>query len=172
MLKNLKIAAKLAVGFGLVLALFGAAVFFSWVSISAVQKEIAFLQQVSKSLELANQAGGTVSWIRAGIRDLHYSESEEDIKALQERITELQTKINAIKKLYAEQPRIVALANVKDMELTLNNGIINLDKLVNLLRTKTVAIKKLDEDIDVIKTIFREIIDLQYKRAYNEINVI
>ena len=39
MLKNLKITAKLGVGFGLVLLLFGVAVFFSWTSINAVQKD-------------------------------------------------------------------------------------------------------------------------------------
>ncbi|MBR1486648.1 MAG: MCP four helix bundle domain-containing protein, partial [Synergistaceae bacterium] len=172
MLKNLKIATKLAVGFGLVLALFGVAVFLSWVSISAVQKEIAFLQQVSKSLDLANHARDSVSWIRAGIRDLHYSESEEDIEKLQTRITELQTHINAIRQLYSEQPRLVALSNVKDMEQALSSGVTNLDKLVALLRTKAVAIKKLDEDILTIQAIFKEIVDLQYKRAYAEVSVI
>ena len=172
MLKNLKIAAKLAVGFGLVLALFGSAVFFSWVSISAVQKEIAFLQQISKSLDLANHTRNTVSWIRAGIRDLHYSESEEDIKTLQDRISELQERIDAIKKLYAEQPRLTALAGASDMETALRNGVANLDKLVNLLRRKAVAINKLDEDIEKFQTSFNEVIALQYKVTYAGINEI
>ena len=172
MLKNLKIAAKLGIGFGLVLLLFGVAVFFSWVSISDVQKEIAFLGQISKSLDLANKARDSVSWIRANIRDLRYSESEEDIEALQGRITELQTRIDSIKNLYAEQPRLEALENVKDMESALRSGVTNLDKLVNLLRNKNTAIKKLDEDIVVIQKIFQEISELQYKRAYNEINII
>ena len=172
MLKNLKIAAKLGIGFGLVLALFAASVFFSWVSISAVQKEIAFLQQISKSLDLANNTRDTVSWIRASIRDLHYSESEEDVKALQDRIAELQERINAIKKLYAEQPRITALAGASDMETALRNGVTNLDKLVNLLRRKTVAINKLEEDIVKFQTSFNEIVALQYKVTHADINEI
>ena len=172
MLKKLKIAAKLGVGFGLVLALFGAAVFFSRVSISTVQKEIAFLQQISKSLNLANKATGTVSWIRAGIRDLHYSESEKDIKSLQDRIAELQERINAIKKLYAEQPRLSALAGASDMETALRNGVTNLDKLVNLLRRKNIAINKLEEDIAKFQASFNEIGALQYKITFADINEI
>ena len=172
MLKNLNIAAKLGVGFGLVLALFGAAVFFSWVSISAVQKEIAFLQQISKSLDLSNQTRDTVSWIRAGIRDLHYSESEEDIKAIQDKTAELQERIVKIKDLYAEQPRMTALAGASEMETALRNGIKNFNALVNLIRNKAAAVKKLNEDIRKIQAIFKEIIDLQYKRAYSEITII
>ncbi|MBQ7196283.1 MAG: hypothetical protein IJS40_02625, partial [Synergistaceae bacterium] len=59
MLKNLKITAKLGIGFGLVLLLFGIAVFFSWVSISAVQKDIAFLQQITRALRLSNDMNTT-----------------------------------------------------------------------------------------------------------------
>ena len=172
MLRKLKIAAKLGVGFGLVLALFGAAVFLSWVSISAVQKEIGFLQQISKSLDLANRTTGTVSWIRAGIRDLKYSESEEDIKALQDRIAELQGRIASIKQLYAEQPRLSALAGASDMERALKNGMTNLDRLVNLLRRKQNAINRLDEDIVNFQASFKEVTDLQYKLTYAEINEI
>ena len=89
MLKNLKITAKLGIGFGIVLLLFAVSVFFSWQSISGVQSELAFLQIVSRSLEMVNEATDSVAWIRAGIRDLRYSESEEDIQALQNRILEL-----------------------------------------------------------------------------------
>jgi len=170
MLKNLKIAAKLGVGFGLVLALFGAAVFFSWLRISDVQKEIAFLQQISKSIDLANQAGGTVSWIRAGIRDLKYSESEEDIKSLQNRIKELQPQIDSIKKLYAETPRMASLAASSQMETELRRARDNFDKLAALIRRKTAAKKKLNDDINLMKPLFNEIIDIQYKRAYDEID--
>ena len=170
MLKNLNIAAKLGVGFGLVLALFGAAVFFSWMSISAVQKETAFLQQISKSLDAVNKAEGTVSWIRAGIRDFRYSESEEDVQSLQDRLTELQGQIENLKRIYVQQPRITVLAGASDMEAKLRNSSANLDKLTNLLKRKTIAVQKLDENIVKIQANFQEVVDIQYKQTFDEIN--
>ena len=170
MLRNLKITAKLGIGFGLVLLLFGVAVFFSWNSISAVQSEMAFLQEVAHSLEMINDANLEVSWIRADIRDLRYTEGEEEISSLQGHFAELQTRINAIKQLYARLPRMDSLAGANTMETVLRRGISNFDKLVKLLRSKTAAKKKLDEDIRLIQSRFNEIVELQYKRAYDEIN--
>ena len=72
MLKNLKITAKLGVGFGLVLLLFGTAVFFSWMSISTVQKDISFLQDIAKSLEMVNHMNNTVALLRSNVQDLRY----------------------------------------------------------------------------------------------------
>ena len=170
MLKNLKITAKLGVGFGLVLALFGVAVFFSWQSISVVQSEMAFLQDVAKSLDMVNDANSFVSWIRADIRDLHYTESEEDISRLQGHITDLQTKLTEINQLYTKIPRMDSLAGAAAMETVLRRGVTNLNKLVSLIRVKASAVKKLNEDITIIQRSFNEIVELQYKRTYDEIN--
>ncbi|MBR1673235.1 MAG: MCP four helix bundle domain-containing protein, partial [Fretibacterium sp.] len=169
MLKNMKISAKLGLGFGLVLLLFGVAVFFSWMSISSVQQDIHFLGQVSRALQLANDTNNTVSFIRAGIRDLRYSEGEEDIANLQNRIAELRTKIDATKRLYSEEPRLTTLALASDLESTLRNSTANLDKVINMIRTKTAAVKKLDAGIRSMHGLFQEIVDLQYKRTYDEI---
>ena len=46
MLNNFKITGKLTIGFGIVLALFGIAVFFSWQNISVVQSDVQYLQTV------------------------------------------------------------------------------------------------------------------------------
>ena len=170
MLRNLKITVKLGIGFGLVLVLFAVAVFFSWQSISAVQSEMAFLQEVARSLEMINDANVEVAGIGSDIRDLHYSEGEEEIKSLQEHFAALQTHINSIKQLYARLPRMDSLAAVNTMETILRRGINNFDKLVKLIRSKTIARKKLDQDIRLIQTRFNEIVDLQYKRTYDEIN--
>ena len=169
MLRNLKITAKLGVGFGLVLLLFAVAVFFSRQSISVVQSEMAFLQEVAHSLEMINDANLEVSWIRADIRDLRYSESEKEISSLQGHFATLQTRINAIKQLYARLPRMDSLVAANTMETILRRGISNFDKLVKFLRTKTAAKKKLDEDIRLIQSRFNEIVELQYKRTYDEI---
>ena len=169
MFKNLKITAKLGVGFGIVLLLFGAAVFFSWQSISGVQSELAFLQTVSKSLEMVNDANDSVSWIRAGIRDLRYSESEEDIADLTKNIAELRDKLTAINKLFAQYPRMASLAKAAAMENSLRSASTNLNKLTELIRRKAAAVKKLDEEIKVIRTLLEEIVEMQYQRGYNEV---
>ncbi|MBQ6919707.1 MAG: hypothetical protein IJQ74_05200, partial [Synergistaceae bacterium] len=83
MLNNFKITGKLTIGFGIVLALFGVAVFFSWTSISAVQTDVAYLQKVvDNTVKLAVELTNQISWIRACVRDLKFSESDEDMERL------------------------------------------------------------------------------------------
>ena len=82
MLNGFKITGKLTIGFGIVLALFAVAVFLSWTSISAVQSDTQFLQRVADQMSLANTFGTTISLISGGIRDLKFSESDEDIAAI------------------------------------------------------------------------------------------
>ena len=164
MIKNLKITAKLALGFGLILLLFAFAVFFSWRSISGVQGEINFLKYVVEALNLTNDANITVSFIRAGIRDLRYTESEDDITNLQHHIDDLRPQIEALKKLYTEVPRIDILSRASDLEKTLNNSVANFAKVASMIRTKRKAVKQLDEDIAKIQSALKEVVNLQYKR--------
>ncbi len=164
----MKISGKLYVGFGLVLLLFGVAVFISWLSISAVEKDIDFLGQILRSLAMANNTNSTVSFIRAGVRDLHFSESDEDAAQLRERIAELRTKIDDMKKLYAEQPKLDTLARAADMETTIRDVSELLEKYVEMIHSKMNAIGKLDANFLAIQKLLTEIVELQYKRAYDE----
>ncbi len=164
MLKNLKITAKLGLGFSLVLLLFSCAVFFSWKSISGVQSEINFLKYVVESINLTNDTNITVSFIRAAIRDLRYSESEDDITSLQHHIDDIRPQIDALKKLYTEVPRIDILAKASDLDNTLRNTIANFAKVASMIRTKRQAVKQLDQDIAKIQSALNEVVNLQYKR--------
>ena len=172
MLKNLKITAKLGVGFGLVLVLFGVAVFFSWQSISAVQKDIDFVSNVVRAMTTANTMNDTVAWIRAGIRDLRFSESEDDIKSLQGYISQLNQELDAAKRLYAEQPGLTSLSTLPEIERTLRNSSSNLDKVISMIRTKRAAVVKLDEGIESIHKILTEVIDFQYQASAEEIRTL
>ena len=164
MLKNLKITAKLGIGFGLVLLLFGVAVFFSWQSISGVQNEMNFLVKVVEAVRMTSTMNDTVSWIRAGIRDLRYSESDDDISTLQGYLSDLRPKVDALKKLYAEVPRIDILAQASNVETALRSSTSNLDKVISMIRTKRAAVKKLDENIAQMQSLLGEIVEIQYKR--------
>ena len=172
MLKNVRISAKLGIGFGMVLLLFGAAVFFSWVSISAVQKDIAFLGEVSKALRLANEMNGTVSFIRDGIRDLRYSESEEDVEALRVRFTELKSRMEAAQKLYAEEPRLNTLALVADLEGNLQKSTENLEKVGEMIRSKTTAMRKLGGGLNAVQNLLNGVVNSQYQATHSEIRKI
>ena len=166
MLKNLKITAKLAIGFGVVLAFFGVAVFFSWVSISAVQKDIFFLQQITRALRLSNDMNNVVAYIRSGIWTLRYNENEAEIDGLRSNLSELQIKIDTAKRLYGEQPRLAAiLGSVNDMDNMVRNSNNSLNQLNILLRDKKAAVKKLDEEINAIKNLLIYVTDIQYKQT-------
>ncbi len=172
MLKNLKITAKLGVGFGVVLLLFAVAVFFSWQSISTVQKDIDFVSNVVKAMTIANNMNDTVAWIRAGIRDLRFSESENDIKSLQGYVTQLTGELDGAKRLYAEQPGLTSLSTLPEIERTLRESSAALDKVVSMIRTKRDAVKKLDEGILSIHSILSDIIDFQYQASAQEIKTL
>ena len=169
MLKNLKITAKLAVGFGVVLVLFGVAVFFSWQSISKVQSDINFVSNVVRAMTAANGMNDTVAWIRATIRDLRFSESEDDIKEMQGYIAQLGQELNDAKRLYAEQPGLTSLSTLPEIERTLRNSSVNFEKVTNLIRTKRTAVVKLDESIEAINKVLSDVIDFQYQASAEEI---
>ncbi len=172
MFKNLRISAKLGIGFGMVLLLFAAAVFFSWVSISAVQKDIAFLGEVSKALRLANEMNGTVSFIRDGIRDLRYSESEEDVEALRNRFVELKSRMEAAQKLYAEEPRLNTLALVADMEGNLQKSTENLERVGEMIRSKVTAMQKLGGGLNAVQNLLNGAVNSQFQATRTEIRKI
>jgi len=165
-LKNLKITAKLGLGFGLVLLLFGVAVFFSWQSISGVQKELTFLEKVVQAVGMTSTMNDSVSWVRAAIRDLRYSESDDDISKLQGYLSELRPKVEALKNLYAEVPRIDILAQASNVDTAVRNITTALDKVINMIKTKRTAVKKLDEGIAQMQSLLSDIADTQCKRSY------
>ena len=168
MLKNLKISAKLGVGFGLVLALFGVAVFFSWMSISAVQSDMAFVSQVVKAMTTANNMNTIVSWIRADIRDLRFAESDHDIELLQGHLSDMNKELSSAKNLYMEQPELTSLSTLPEIEGALRDSTEAFKQVTNMILSKRAAIKKMDESASDIRKRLDEVVEIQYTRAYNE----
>ena len=110
MLNNFKITGKLTIGFGIVLALFGVAVFFSWQSISAVQSDVQYLQKVvDTTVKIAVELTNQISFIRAGVRDLKFSESDEDIDKMTNYLSSLRTILERAKSMYAQDPSLSAV---------------------------------------------------------------
>ena len=164
MLNNFKITGKLTIGFGIVLALFGVAVFFSWTSISSVQQDIRFLQDVAGgTVKIANELNLTVSWIRASVRDLRFSESDEDMDKLAGYITTLRASIEKGKRLYAEHPRLTSLSNLAEMENILRNSETTMNRTFQMIRTKRTVSATLIKEIDKMIALLESVIDMQYK---------
>ncbi|MBQ9574285.1 MAG: HAMP domain-containing protein, partial [Synergistaceae bacterium] len=165
MLNNFKITGKLTIGFGIVLALFGVAVFFSWTSISAVQTDVAYLQKVvDNTVKLAVELTNQISWIRACVRDLKFSESDEDIDRLTNFFTGLRTLIEKGKQMYAQDASLVTLSeNLPEMERILRNAESTANKAFQMIRTKRTVSATLNKEIDKMIELLTSIVNMQYQ---------
>ena len=164
MLNNFKITGKLTIGFGIVLLLFGVAVFFSWTSISAVQSDVAYLQVVvDNTVKIAVELTNTINWIRAGIRDLKFSESDEDMERMNGFLTSLRTSLEKGKRMYAQYPTLSSLSSLAEMENIIRNTESTLNKAVQMIRTKRNTTEVLDQEIEKMISLLSNVIDMQYQ---------
>ena len=164
MLNNFKITGKLTIGFGIVLALFGVAVFFSWSSISAVQSDVQYLQKVVDStVKIAVELTNQISFIRAGVRDLKFSESDEDIDKMTGYLSSLRTILEKGKTMYAQDPSLSSLASLAEMENIIRNTESTLAKAIQMIRTKRTVSATLVTEIDKMIALLESVIDMQYK---------
>ncbi|MBQ7576809.1 MAG: HAMP domain-containing protein [Synergistaceae bacterium] len=168
MLNNFKITGKLTIGFGIVLILFGVAVFFSWTSISGVQSDVAYLQVVvDNTVKIAVELTNTISWIRAGIRDLKFSESDEDMERLNGFLTTLRTSLEKGKQMYAQNPTLKSLASLAEMENIIRNTESTMAKVFQMIRTKRSTSEVLNQEIDKMTSLLSNVIDMQYQITLN-----
>lgn len=164
MLNNFKITGKLTIGFGIVLALFGIAVFFSWTSISTVQTDVAYLQKVvDTTVKLAVELTNQISWIRACVRDLKFSESDEDIDRLTNYFAGLRTIIERGKQMYAQDPSLTSLSSLSEMENILRNTEATANKAFQMIRTKRTVSATLNKEIDKMIELLTSVVNMQYQ---------
>ena len=168
MLRNLKITAKLAIGFGIVLAFFAAAVFFSWTSLSAVQSDIDFLQDVAGQLELTSDISDTVNSILAHIRNLRFTENDEDAKSALDEVARLRTAIENGKKMYAANPRLVSLAATADMEKILNTSAATLNKTISTVQKKRTVTAQFFDEAGQVAKVLADVVDARYELARSD----
>ncbi|MBQ3345888.1 MAG: HAMP domain-containing protein, partial [Synergistaceae bacterium] len=164
MLNNFKITGKLTIGFGIVLALFGIAVFFSWQSISAVQTDVAYLQKVvDNTVKIAVELTNQISFIRACVRDLKFSESDEDIDRMTNYLSGLRTILEKGKTMYAQDPSLTSLSNLAEMENIIRNAESTFAKTTQMIRTKRTVSATLNQEIDKMTELLSNVIDMQYQ---------
>ena len=169
MLKNFKITGKLSIGFGIVLLLFGVAVFLSWTSLSAVQSDVDFLQDVVAGvLKTADQLSASITTIRADVRNLRFTESDEEASKALAEVANLRGQIDAGKRIYADNPQLISLANLADMENILRTSSATLDRTIATVNAKRAAMAKFAEEVDKMTAILNNVIDFRYQHAIDE----
>ena len=109
MLKNLRISAKLALGFGLVLSLFAVAAIFSWSSISHVQEEMRYLNKLTDLSTLISGLDDALQVVTSNLSALRLSESKEDLDALKSSLDALRAHPRKVNELVAPEPRMQVL---------------------------------------------------------------
>ena len=168
MLRNLKITGKLAVGFGVVLLLFGVAVFLSWTSLSAVQSDIDFLQDVAGQLKLVAGISDSVTSILSDVRNLRFTEQDEDANQAVNEVAVLRTSIEEGKRMYAANPRLVSLAAAADMEKILNTSAATLNKTIATVQKKRTLTSQFFAEAAQVAQVLAEIVDARYDLARSD----
>ncbi len=170
MLKNFRITGKLAMGFGIVLLLFGVAVFLSWTSLSAVQSDIDFLQDVVAGvLKTADGLGTTVNTIFSEVRNMRFTENDEEINRVNTAVNDLRSQIDAGKRIYASNPKLVSLANLSEMENILRTSTATLDRTISMIKTKRTVQATLENEINKMTELLNNVVEYRYQMVINDI---
>jgi methyl-accepting chemotaxis protein len=141
MWKNLKISAKLLLGFGLVLAVFAIAVAVTWNNLTNLRKDNSYLKEaVVPSMAITSRLEREVYDLFLAVDSMQLLESEDSIKILDD-IEALPLKtLNDATSMRAAYPQLDALRYIDDkVALPLNNYIQMLNKLQDAFRKKNAA---------------------------------
>ena len=168
MLRNLKITGKLAMGFGIVLLLFGVAVFLSWTSLSAVQSDMSFQKSVAAQLENNYDLSEAVVSYRVNVRNLKFTEKDEDGEAALNEVARIRKDIEDGKKLYNSDTRLASLATLPETEKVLNTSVATVNKAIAMVKAKRAAAAKFISEANEMSKILAGIVDARYNLARSD----
>ena len=168
MLRNLKITGKLAVGFGIVLLLFGVAVFLSWRSLSAVLSDMSFQKSVAAQLENNYDLSEAVVSYRVNVRNLKFTEKDEDGDAALNEVAKIRADIEGGKKLYNSDTRLLSLATLPETEKVLNTSVATINKIIAMVKAKRAAAAKFIDEANQMSKILAGIVDARYDLARSD----
>ena len=87
--RNMRIALKLTLGFGLVLLVFVTAVGLGWMRISRVREDNLFLNQMSEMLSLSGDMADNINRTRYSARGYVYTRNADDLNVAREELKEI-----------------------------------------------------------------------------------
>ena len=169
MLKNLRISAKLALGFGLVLSMFAVAAIFSWSSISHVQEEMRYLNKLTDLSTLISDLDDALKIVTNNLSALRLSESKEDLDALKSSLDALRAHPRKVNDLVASEPRMQVLrggtsTSVQVRTLPELEGYIDafgrsMAAYETMLRSQQAAMASLTDDLEKTTAVIGTIIE-------------
>ncbi len=168
MLRKLNITGKLSVGFGIVLLLFGVAVFLSWTSLSAVQSDMSFQKSVAAQLENNYDLSDAVVSYRVNVRNLKFTEKDEDGEAALNEVVRIRKDIEGGKKLYEGDKRLLSLSTLPETEKVLNTSVATFNKIIAMVKAKRATVAKFIEESNQMSKILAGIVDARYDLARND----
>ena len=142
MFKNMKISMKLALGFGMVLAVFAMAVLFGWFRMTRVQEESRFLSKVMDALAIMNSLEIHLENARFCVRDFQYSEADDSLTKARALLQETRNDIARGLQMY-NTTRMQGLKAVADMEAPLAGYSDNVEKVAALAKEKGNTLREL-----------------------------
>ena len=169
MFRNLRISWKLGLGFGIVLALFAMAVFMSWTRVSHVEGQNLRLEDFLKGQDLLASLSDTSLYIRSAIRDVRFSESEEDLAALQGLIGELHGYAEEGKRMRAADPALPGLDILTDEERVIADSNRTLDQIAALIRGKTKGIADMTVASGRLMELLDELVEMSWERSRDDL---
>ncbi len=169
MFKNFKIAFKLFLGFGLLLLLFVAAAFLSWLKISDVQRENSFLIEVADAMLLSGKIEREAANLLLSVNGYRHFEDNDNLKNARERIALLKTELENAKILYSDNPELTSLKHVSDVNKSFGLFMDGFERAVSKTDEKRAFIASLAEIGVTLQEEFGELINLQYKKFAEEL---
>ena len=168
MFKNMKISMKLALGFGMVLAVFATAVLFGWFRMTRVQEESRFLSKVMDALAIMNGLEIHMEDARFYVRDFQYSEADDSLTKARALLQETRNDIARGLQMY-DATRMQGLKAVADMEAPLAGYSDNVEKVAALSREKGSTLRELTAVSKSLLENLGQLIELQYQYMKQEL---
>lgn len=168
MFKNMKISMKLALGFGMVLAVFAMAVLFGWFRMTGVQEESRFLSKVMDALAIMNSLEIHLENARFCVRDFQYSEADDSLTKARALLQETRNDIARGLQMY-NTTRMQGLKAVADMEAPLAGYSDNVEKVAALAKEKGNTLRELTAASQGLLESLEQLINLQYQYVEEEL---
>ena len=163
MFHNVKLSMKLALGFGLVLLVFVIAVMISRLQIGRVEEDSRFLNKVTDVQNLMSELESDIARARFEVRDYMYSENPNSLKRAREVLAEARARIEEGKRMYASDPRLLALKSLPDMDAPLDQYSKNVEAVASLTEAKQKNLQGLTAASVALLEGLERVSDLQYQ---------
>jgi len=154
MLRNLRISAKLLLGFGVILLVFIASVFVIWLNLRVVEADSWMLgNQVAPTLELITELKHQTSELFLIMRSVQYTESQEAIEQYRAQLANVLTAEDALLTLYRNDRASLVAVHVAEVATPFGRQFMGMAedaiKLIEKKRAQTEVILDFGANISV-----------------------